>query len=81
MQIRFTQHAEEKLTRLTGVGVTRDKVKKTVIKPDKLEQGYAGRKIAQSGLSSDLILRVVYEQTEEEILIITVYPGRQRRYG
>jgi UDP-N-acetylglucosamine 2-epimerase (non-hydrolysing) len=40
-----------------------------------------GRKIAQGYLSEDLILRVVYEESEREITVVTVYPSERRRYG
>jgi hypothetical protein len=42
--------------------------------------GYYGRKIAQGLLSENLILRVVYEESEGEITVVTVYPGERRRY-
>ncbi|KXB02257.1 hypothetical protein AKJ45_03630 [candidate division MSBL1 archaeon SCGC-AAA261F19] len=29
----------------------------------------------------DLILRAVYEEAEERITIVAVYPGKRRRYG
>ena len=37
-------------------------------------------KIAQGLLSKGLILRVVYEENNGEIIIITVYPAERRRY-
>lgn len=80
MKIKFTLHANQKLTRLAKIGITKEKVVKTVNNPKKVVNGYFGRKIAQSYLTNDLILRVVYEQTEKEILIITIYPGKRRRY-
>jgi len=78
--IRFTSHAEEKLVRLTEVGVTKEKKTKTIEYPEKLTKGYSRRKIAQSSLSNALILRVVYEEIENEILVITVFPCKRRRY-
>ena len=78
--IRFTAHAEQKLSHLTEIGVTKGKVIEIVKKPKKIENGYFGRKIAQSSISKDLVLRVVYEETSEGLLIITIYPGEKRRY-
>lgn len=78
--IRLTPHAKEKLKRLTKLGVTKKKVVQTVRNPDKLVAGYLGRKIAQSSLSPHLVLRVVYEETDNKVLIITMYPGERRRY-
>ena len=80
MIYKFTLHAEEKLLRLVKVGITREKVIETLKKPEKVLEGYSGRKIAQRTLTSDLVLRVVYEESEEGILIITVYPAERRRY-
>lgn len=80
MKIRFTPHAMEKLPRLNSIGVSKKKVVEVVENPEKVEKGYWGRKIAQGSLTSDLILRVVYEQIDDEILIITIYPGEKRRY-
>lgn len=73
-------HAEEKLLRLVKVGITKEKVMETLKHPEKVLQGYLGRKIAQGNLTAALILRVVYEETEEGILIITAYPAERRRY-
>ena len=80
MKLRFTLHAEEKLLRLTKVGVTKRKVAEILEAPEKSVEGYWGRKIAQGALTNDLMLRVVYEETEGGILIITIYPAERRRY-
>lgn len=80
MDIRFTLHTEEKLLRLVKVGITKEKVVETFKHPVRVLEGYSGRKIAQGDLAGDLILRVVYEETAEGILIITAYPAERRRY-
>ena len=79
-RVEFTLHAEEKLKRLTEIGVTKERVFKIIEKPEKIVSGYYGRKIAQGLLSKDLILRIVYEESEEGIMIVTIYPGERRRY-
>ncbi|NAT10248.1 DUF4258 domain-containing protein [ANME-1 cluster archaeon AG-394-G06] len=79
-KVEFTLHAEDKLKRLTRIGVTKEKSLEIIENPEKVVSGYYGRKIAQGLLSKDLILRVVYEEREEEIMVITVYPGERRRY-
>ncbi len=79
-KVEFTLHAEDKLKRLTKIGVTKEKSLEIIENPEKVVSGYYGRKIAQGLLSKDLILRVVYEESEEEIMVITVYPGERRRY-
>jgi len=80
MELRFSLHAEEKLIRLTKVGITKRKVVEILEAPEKTVEGYAGRKIAQGALTNDLMLRVVYEETEGGILVITIYPAERRRY-
>ena len=78
--MRFTLHAEEKLSRLSKVGVTRNKVIQIVENPEKIMSGYSGRKIAQGPLTDDLLLRVVYEEMGKDILVITLYPAERERY-
>ncbi|MDI6841126.1 MAG: DUF4258 domain-containing protein [bacterium] len=62
------------------VVVTKEKVVQTIINPEKVSKGHYGRKIAQSSLTENLILRVVYEEMNDKITIITAYPGERRRY-
>jgi len=80
-EIVFTSHAEEKLSRLTGIGVTKEKVIDVVLNPDRVFPGYYGRKMAQSPLSDTLVLRVVYEEKDNKVVVVTVYPGERERYG
>jgi Trk K+ transport system NAD-binding subunit len=79
-KVVFTLHAEDKLKLLRKVGVTKEKILKIIENPERLVDGYYGRKIAQGLLSEDLILRVIYEESEGEIMVVTVYPGERRRY-
>ena len=78
--IRFTPHAKEKLRRLIESGITEKEVIKTVENPESLTSGYFGRKIAQSKLAHELVLRVVYEEIDNKILVVTIYPAKKRRY-
>ena len=80
--IRFTSHAEEKFAILLthGCQVTRDQVVKTLQQPEKVHEGYKGRWIAQSSLSADHLLNVIFVETETEIIVVTFYPGRRERY-
>ena len=78
--ILLSPHAKEKLKRLVLIGVTEDKAVKTIKQPENLISGYFGRKIAQSSLSDDLLLRVIYEETDNSILVITLYPAKRQRY-
>ncbi len=79
-KVEFTLHAEDKLKRLVKIGVTKEKILEIIENPEKVVNGYYGRKIAQGLLSEDLILRIVYEESEREIMVVTVYPGERRRY-
>ena len=78
--INFTPHAREKLKRLLKIGVTEEKVAKTIENPDKITSGYFGRKIAQSKLTPELVLRIVYEEIDNKVLVITIFPAERRRY-
>ena len=80
MKLRFTLHAEEKLLRLTKVGISRKKVMEILQSPERILAGHSGWEIAQGALTNDLMLRVVYEETEGGILVITMYPSERRRY-
>jgi len=67
LKVRFTLHAEDKLSRLTELGITKEKIVEAVKKPEKTYKGYQGREIAQVTLTSSLVMRVVFERLEEEI--------------
>jgi hypothetical protein len=79
-KIEFTLHAKDKLNRLTEIGVTKGKILETIRNPQQLVEAQHGRRIAQGLLSESLVLRIVYEETEERIIAVTVYPGERRRY-
>ncbi len=78
--IILSPHAKEKLKRLVLIGVTADKAINTIKQPESLISGYFGRKIGQSSLSGELLLRVIYEETDNSILVITLYPAKRKRY-
>ena len=79
-KVEFTLHAEEKHKRLMKIGVTKKKVFETIENHEKVVDGYYGRKIAQGLLSEELILGIVYEESEGEIMVVTIHPGERRRY-
>jgi len=81
-KVNFTNHACLKIDLLKkhGVEIEEDFIRKTVIEPDNIEKGYKGRLIAQKELDEDHVLRVVYEEEADKIIIITLYPGRKKRY-
>jgi len=48
VNIRFTLHSKEKLSRLVKIGVTGEKVMETINNPEKRLNGYLGRRIEDS---------------------------------
>jgi hypothetical protein len=79
--VRFTPHALEKLslTRRQGFSIDEETVVAAVRKSLAVFPGFSGRLIAQAVLDEEHVLRVVYEE-DEEIIVITLYPGRRQRY-
>ena len=79
--VRFTQHALEKLELLRKWGFTVDPESVIGDMADLHEStsGYGGRFVARLQLDEEHILRVVYEENGE-IVVITMYPARQDRY-
>ena len=45
--------------------------------PHKAVEAHHGRRIAQGLLTEELVLRIVYEETEQRIIVVTVYPGER----
>jgi len=60
--------------------LSRELIQDIVMKPEKVIEGYKGRKIAQKSFDPDHVLRVIYEEHTGEAVIITFYPGRRQRY-
>lgn len=63
-----------------GVEISPEIIEKTLKHPDIIEKGYKNRWIAEKRLSESHVLRVVYETADDEIIVITMYPGRRSRY-
>jgi len=80
LKVRFTAHAKDKISRLSELGITREKVIKAVKSPEKREKGYLNREILQVSITESNVMRIVVEMSDNEILIVTVYPGNRRRY-
>ena len=81
-KIVYGTHAEEKfeILRRHGFVVSKKQVRETLRKPEKIEEGFRGRKIAQRKISETHVLRVVYVEGQKEIGVVTFYPGRRSRY-
>jgi hypothetical protein len=80
-EIRWSEHAQLKLDILNqrSITVSADLVAAIIRKPDTLNTE-EDKQIAQSRITENLVLRVVYREFNTFILIITLYPGRRSRY-
>ena len=80
-KIEFSQHALLKIEILENRGVTisTDLISETIRTPSKVEASGEGKFISQNRLNG-LVLRVVYREYPDRILVITAYPGRSSRY-
>jgi hypothetical protein len=63
-----------------GIYLTKEVIKDVILIPYTVESGYKERMIAQKRINKEHVLRVVYKESCEQILVITVYPGRVSRY-
>ena len=81
-KIVYGTHAEEKFDILKRHGflISKRQVRDTLRKPERLEEGFRGRKVVQRKISATHVLQVVYEEKQSEIVIVTFYPGRRSRY-
>jgi len=81
MAIRLSRHAREKLDILArhGVHITEADIVATVREPDHLEDERFPM-IAQRRHGERHVLRVVFRREGDDIVVITVYPGRRQRY-
>ncbi len=81
-EIRFSNHAllKFKVLEAHGIIINEEFVKNTILYPDRIEKGYKGRIIAQKQLDNEHVIRVIYEEFPDCIIVITFYPGRRDRY-
>lgn len=82
MTIVYSDHAIAKIEilRRHGIDVNKEIIEKIISDPEKLDFGYMNRLIAQRKIDDKHVLRVVYEEKINNILIITIYPGKIKRY-
>jgi hypothetical protein len=80
-EIRWSEHAQLKLDILNqrSITISADVVAAIIRIPDTLNTE-EDKQIAQSRITENLALRVVYREFNTFILIITLYPGRRSRY-
>ena len=72
-EVRFTTHSFEQLGERD---INRSLVREAVMNPDQVLEGRRGRKIAHKRLSvneREYLMRVIYEETGESRLVVTVY--------
>lgn len=81
-KIKFCNHALNKFEILKkhNFYVEKEMVKKVVLFPERVMLGSKRRKIVQRKIDEGHLLRVIYEETEAGIEIITFYPARKERY-
>jgi hypothetical protein len=79
--VRFTEHAEQKFDDLAELGfyVTSEQVVDVVLHPDDIDRN-TYPPIAQKAVSQRHVLRVVYIEDSEGVLVVTFYPARRGRY-
>ena len=73
-------HARTRLEREKVYNVSEETLIETVRKPDEVVKGKGNRLIAHKILDETYILRVIYQEFESEIQIITFYRAKKRRY-
>jgi hypothetical protein len=82
LDLRFTDHATEKLRvlRAHGVKITRKVVEEAVLEPERIVTGLGGRQVPERSLDGTHVLRVVFINEGSQITVITLYPARKGRY-
>ena len=80
--IRFSDHAllKFRILKAHGVNVDEQLVERIIRHPVHTAPGYKGRQVVQGLLDQEHVLRVIYDETPDELIIVTVYPGRRERY-
>jgi hypothetical protein len=48
--------------------------------PERVEPSYKDRKVAQRTINQTHLLRVIFEEEDDEKTVITFYPARRDRY-
>ena len=80
--IKLSNHARNKIKVLKELGfeIKEEEVVDTVKNAESIIEGKKGRKIAQKSISKQHMLRVIFEEGNKDILVITLYPTRRERY-
>ena len=75
MRVKFTAHAKFKLQLY---GLSEESVKDALLTADTVRDTRFGRKMVIK-LLDDHVIVIVYEELDESLKVITVYPTRKRR--
>ena len=80
--IRITDHAHDRLRqeRDRGFNVDEALARKILLQPYQLTPARNGRWFAQSPIDERHLLRVLFEEDSDGLVIITVYIGARRQY-
>jgi hypothetical protein len=77
-KVKFTKHAFEKFDFLAKYGF--HVTETAVTNPDKVERR-DGQTLATKSMDDEIALRVVYRQTNDNIVVVTFYPVKRARYN
>jgi uncharacterized DUF497 family protein len=81
-KIKFCSHAELKFKILKkhGIHFTKSQIVEILSNPDKIVDAEKSRHIAQKTMNGHHLIRVIFEETKDSIIVITFYPARRSRY-
>lgn len=81
-RLRFTKHANEKFSFLLKYGfmIKKRDVIRTLSKPSRVDRK-GNQILAMREINNKYALRVVYEQRNGIIIVITFYPVKRKEYG
>lgn len=81
-KIKYSDHAIDKINLLKkhGFFVKRSFVENAINEPERKDPGYKDRYVVQRVFDEDHVMRVVCEEYPDYILVITIYPGKRKRY-
>lgn len=81
-KIKFCSHAELKFRILKkhGINFTKSQIERVLSNPDKIIETEGSRHIAQKTMNGHHLIRVIFEETKDAIIVITFYPARRSRY-
>jgi hypothetical protein len=81
-KIRFTKHAREKFALLERYGfpLAEAAVKGTILNPSRVERR-RGQVLATRPLDEEYAIRVVYRFINDNILVVTFYPVKRKRFN